>query len=238
MKQIFSWLCILLFACGKKEVLPNPPLPRADTVRPVAPDTLRSILALGDSYTIGQGVPTSERFATQTVRLLAASARPLKNPVYIAQTGWTTIDLQKAIAAAQPSPNFDIVTLLIGVNDQYQRKDTAGYAERFAQLLQSAIGLAGGRKQRVFVLSIPDYSATPFVPAADKERVRREIDFFNSINRRITLAGGVDYTDITPSTRLAENDPSLIASDGLHPSGKEYGKWAALLAPKIEKLLR
>jgi lysophospholipase L1-like esterase len=127
---------------------------------------------------------------------------------------------------------------LIGVNDQYQRLDTAGYRQRFGQLLFRAIELAGNRKGRVFVLSIPDYSFTPFVSEPQKERVRTEIDAFNRINKEITLGQGVQYVEITSSTREAINDPGLLASDKLHYSGKEHLRWAALLVPVIKDALK
>jgi lysophospholipase L1-like esterase len=116
--------------------------------------------------------------------------------------------------------------------------DTSGYTSRFTQLLQKAIELARGNKRHVFVVSIPDYSVTPFVPASDKQRVSTEVDWFNRINKRITESFGVSYTDITPSSREGASNPSLIANDGLHPSGLEYRKWAQLLAPKIKAILQ
>ncbi len=221
-----------IFACSKKTMDP--------IVSPVTgtADTLKTYLALGDSYTIGQSVGAGERFPAQTVQLLKQQGIRIGEPRYIAQTGWTTENLQQAIASENLLPPYDVVSLLIGVNDQYQGRDTGGYALRFAQLLQKSIQLAGGNKARVFVLSIPDYSVTPFVPASSKPRVRQEIDWFNDINRRITLNAGVSYTDITPSTRQAETDPGLLANDGLHPSGSEYRKWAEMLAPKMKTLLQ
>lgn len=190
-------------------------------------------LALGDSYTIGQNVAEAERFPAQTIQLLRATL-PIDPPKYIATTGWTTTNLINAINADKPANNYDIVTLLIGVNDQYQQMDTSGYRMRFTTLLNTAITLAAGRVGRVFVLSIPDYSATPYVQQNDKARVSREIDAFNAINKDVTLAHNIAYTDITPISKEASNDPSLVANDGLHPSGKQYAKWAELLAPAIK----
>ena len=213
-----------LFSCSKKT---------AELTVPAITDSVKTYLALGDSYTIGQSVAVSGRFPAQTVALLRQAGLRIADPVYIAQTGWTTANLQNAIAAQNPAPTYDLVSLLIGVNDQYQRMDTAGYALRFTQLLEKAIQLARGKKERVFVLSIPDYSVTPFVPAADKQRVSSEIEAFNAINFRITTAYGVSYTNITPSSREGAANPAFIASDGLHPSALEYKKWAELLAPKI-----
>lgn len=226
------------FSCIKKPADPYiyypPPV---DTVVTPRNDTFKTYLALGDSYTIGQSVTENARFPAQTVSILRQYGIKINDPVYIAQTGWTTVALQQTIAAQNPSPNFDVVSLLIGVNDQYQRLDTGGYAARFAQLLDKSIQLAKGKKSNVFVLSIPDYSATPFVSNSDKARVSMEIDWFNTINKRITQAEGVSYTDITPSTRQAATNPSLIASDNLHPSGTEYRKWADSLAPKMKAVL-
>jgi lysophospholipase L1-like esterase len=238
MRIIFLVLSICSFSCNKKEKDSYVPTPRVDSVVFPPNDTSKTYLALGDSYTIGQSVPEIARFPAQTVTRLKGMGINIANPVYIAQTGWTTGSLQQAIASQNPPSTFDIVSLLIGVNDQYQRMDTAGYAIRFTQLLEKSIQLAKGKKTNVFVISIPDYSATPFVPVADKPRVSMEIDWFNAINHRITEAYGVDYTDITPSTRQAANNSLLIAGDNLHPSGTEYFKWAELLAPKMKAVLK
>lgn len=208
---------------------------------PIMPGTNtgeKSFLALGDSYTIGQDVSNDQRFPAHTIALLRQSNIKIKDPQYIATTGWTTQNLIAAINQQNPSGPYDIVTLLIGVNDQYQRMDTTGYRTRFTQLLLKSIELAGNRSSHVVVLSIPDYSVTPFVHSTDKSRVRREIDIFNMINKEITLQYKVQYLDITPSTREAENDRSLIANDGLHPSGKEYKKWAERLAPIMKEVLQ
>jgi lysophospholipase L1-like esterase len=126
-----------------------------------------------------------------------------------------------------------MVTLLIGVNDQYQHLDTGGYRTRFTQLLQKAIQLAGNNKQRVFVLSIPDYSVTPF--GGGLAIIRQQIDQFNAINKQITLGAGVPYINITDLSRMAASDPNLIAPDGLHPSATQYALWVHALAPVVEK---
>jgi lysophospholipase L1-like esterase len=224
------------FGCDKQSTMNNSPYLPTDTSGS-APKSY-TYLALGDSYTIGQNVPDKDRFPAQTVELLKAKNFNVDAPHYIATTGWTTANLIDAINTEDPPKDFDIVTLLIGVNDQYQHLDTAGYRERFTQLLNKAIEHAHNRPSRVFVLSIPDYSVTPFVPASDKERVSKEIDEFNSINRQITTDASISYIDITPLSREAKNDPTLIASDGLHPSGKEYTKWALLLAEEIAKAIQ
>ncbi len=152
-------------------------------------------------------------------------------------TGWTTLNLQNAINQ-NTLGTYDVVSLLIGVNDQYQGLDTAGYRIRFNQLINKAISLAGDNTKKVFVLSIPDYSATPFVPAASKSAVSKEINDFNAINKQITLGYKITYIDITSLSREVVNDPSLLAGDGLHYSGKEHQKWAELLAPLIKAVLQ
>ncbi|HVG14647.1 MAG TPA: SGNH/GDSL hydrolase family protein [Chitinophagaceae bacterium] len=193
-------------------------------------------LALGDSYTIGQSVGEKERFPFFVSSMLRDLQVAINDPKYIARTGWSTIALQAAISAENPPGTFDIVSLLIGVNDQYQGLDTAGYRIRFTQLLASAIQLAGNKKSNVFVLSIPDYSVTPYV-ASGKARVSSEIESFNSINKDITTRQGIVYVDITPSTREAGTDASLLADDGLHYSAKEHRRWAEKLAPLIKVVL-
>jgi lysophospholipase L1-like esterase len=195
-------------------------------------------LALGDSYTIGQSVAVTERFPYLTTVLLRQQNIAIADPEYIATTGWTTEDLLTAIHQQENLGTFDVVSLLIGVNDQYQQLDTAGYRARFAQLLEQAIALAGNRLHRVFVLSIPDYSATPFVAPESKARVHTEIESFNAINKEITRGRNITYIDITTLTRAAATDASLLASDGLHYSGKEHQKWAALLARVMAKSLQ
>jgi lysophospholipase L1-like esterase len=200
----------------------------------------KRILALGDSYTIGQSVAERERFANQTINLLQAAGVKMKYPAQIiAQTGWTTQNLLNGIATATPTPiaPYDLVTLLIGVNNQYQKRDTAEYRIQFKQCLNEAIAFSGNRLSRVFVLSIPDYGATPF-GSNNAAQIALEIDQFNAINRQVCTQIGVNYTDITPSTREAVNDRTLVAPDGLHPSGKEYAKWATMLQTKMLPLVK
>ena len=158
-------------------------------------------------------------------------------PRYIAATGWTTNNLATASASQNPV-NHDVVSLLIGVNDQYQTRDTTGYRQRFISLLNKAIQLANGKTTHVFVLSIPDYSVTPFAASSDTAQIRKEINFFNAINRQVTESYAVAYLDITPGTRLAKTNPNLLAPDGLHPSKLEYKNWADRLAPMMLPVLR
>lgn len=239
MRIIF--LFILFFgAIACKKALDEPA--RTGNPAPVvtAPvnDSSYTYLALGDSYTIGQSVPVTDRFPVQTVtRLRTDGFVNMKDPQIIATTGWTTDDLSNALNVQHPSGPYNIVSLLIGVNDQYQRHDTIGYRDRFWNLLNRSVQLAGGRRDHVFVLSIPDYSVTPFATYYDTGSIRKQLDWFNAINKEVTLQNYCSYLDITPSTREAANDPSLIAFDGLHPSGKEYNKWAMWLAEKIKAVL-
>ena len=203
-------------------------------------NTQKRILALGDSYTIGESVSDPERFPNKTISILTASNINIKYPSQIiARTGWTTQNLLSELAVSGNflTPPYDIVTLLIGVNDQFQHVDTAIYRVRFLQCLNKAIEYTGSKKERVFVLSIPDYSVTPF-GAGNATQIAKQIDWFNTINKQVTLQMGINYTDITPSSRMAATDRTLIASDSLHPSGKEYLKWANFLAPKILTFLQ
>jgi lysophospholipase L1-like esterase len=233
---IYLYIAATAGACTKTNMTDSNTTPIV-TATPVA-GAAKTYLALGDSYTIGQNVAIQDRFPAQTVALLRASGVSIQDPKYVATTGWTTTNLTNAIAAENLKGAYDVISLLIGVNDQYQRMDTTGYRIRFTQLVNKSIELAGFQKTKVFVLSIPDYSATPFVPTADKARVRKEIDEFNAINKEITLRNSIVYLDITPSTREAETNATLLANDGLHPSGLEYKKWAERLAPLIKPVLQ
>ncbi len=224
-------LCTSLFACNKYKPSGN------GYTAPYANSPVKKWLALGDSYTIGQSVTIAESFPAQTANLLKLSGVNIGLPDYIATTGWTTDDLAVAIQTKNPGTN-DVVSLLIGVNDQYQRHDTTGYRQRFTNLLEKAIQLANGKKQNVFVVSIPDYSVTPFAAGGDTARIRKELDWFDAINKNVTDAYTVAYLDITPLTREALTDRSLLAADGLHPSGKEYKLWADRLAPMMSRVLR
>lgn len=180
-------------------------------------------LALGDSYTKGQSVPLNESFPY-------ALADSLNTEMYIevsqtkviAQTGWTTANLLSAIASHSFTQPFDLVTLLIGVNDQYQGQSLLEYEKGFELCLQKAIELAGNNKNRVVVLSIPDYGYTPF-GANGKAYISQQIDAFNAVNKRISDSMGVGYIDITSISR-SENT-NLVTDDNLHPSGKQYKLW-------------
>lgn len=229
MKQIAVFLIFLtagiLVSCKKSS-------PQGMITQPPAQSTY-TFLALGDSYTIGQSVAEAERFPNITVELLRNMGKGSSVPKIIATTGWTTTNLLAAINANPPGDNYDVVTLLIGVNNQYQGRSLTEYRTEFTQLLVKSIQFARGNPSHVFVLSIPDYSVTPFAQNSDTARIAREIDLFNAANREIANAYGVNYLDITPISREGRTDASLHATDGLHPSGKQYRRWATLLAPSV-----
>jgi len=232
----FTIIFLSLISCVKKndEAFINiaPTVDTSDTSKDSS-DTIKTYLALGDSYTIGQSVPDHERFPVQTVVFLRAKNISIKDADIIAVTGWTTGDLLNALNNNRPKNNYSFVTLLIGVNNQYQGRTLDEYKTQFTELLNRSIGYAGNNNKHVFVLSIPDYSVTPFAREADKENIAKEIDEFNTANKVISLNAGVNYIDITPASREAKNDASLIATDGLHPSGIQYTKWVDLLVPAV-----
>jgi lysophospholipase L1-like esterase len=190
-----------------------------------------SLLCLGDSYTIGEAVPVIESFPYQLVQLLRRKNIDCAAPEIIARTGWTTDELQAAINGYAFLPAYDWVTLLIGVNNQYRGRGVDTYEPEFEHLLQQAIAKAGGRTDRVLVLSIPDWGVTPFAKDRDRAAIASAIDTYNNVAKKACTGRGVRYTDITESTREAEKHPERVAGDFLHPSGKEYAIWA-------EKLLR
>lgn len=195
-------------------------------------DNTKKFLALGDSYTIGESVTVAERWPVQLARALREKKIAVEDPWIIATTGWRTDDLKKAILAAKPSNDFDMVSLLIGVNNQYQGKPVAEYAPEFEELLKMAIVFAGGDKKRVFVVSIPDYGYTPF-GKGNQEKISKQIDEFNDVNRSIALRYGVPYFDITGISRRGLEEPRLVASDGLHPSGEMYKEWVDLISKDL-----
>jgi lysophospholipase L1-like esterase len=197
----------------------------------------KTMLCLGDSYTIGESVKEEERFPMQAVEMLKAKGVHISKPHIIATTGWTTDELADAIKEENLKGKFDYVTLLIGVNNQYRQRDTGEYRQQFRELLHTSIKYTGGNLNHVFVLSIPDWGVTPFVAKDGKQRtgkqIGEEIDEFNHINREEASIAKVHYIDITPISKEAINKHELIAEDGLHPSGLMYKEWAKLLAKKI-----
>ncbi len=214
---------LLLLAAGCT-VRANGPLAMNDTT------TLR-ILSLGDSYTIGQSVAEAERWPVQLADTLRRTGLAVAPPEIVARTGWTTSELADALDAAEPAMPFQLVTLLIGVNNQYRGLDTGSYRQEFRLLLARAIRYAGGSAPRVVVLSIPDWGVTPFAAGRDRAAIARAIDVFNAVNREETARAGARYVDITPVSRTAADNGMLLADDGLHPSGAMYAAWARLALP-------
>jgi lysophospholipase L1-like esterase len=204
-------------------------------MKPMPPE-LR-YLALGDSYTIGESVAVDERWPVQLVAALRAQGIVIGDPEIIAKTGWTTGELAEGIAQAQPQGPYDLVSLLIGVNNQYRGLSQDAYREEFVGLLETAVTLADNNPNRVFVVSIPDWGVTPFGQRRDFREVSAAVDAFNTINRAETESRGIVYIDITPSSRQAPDDRALIADDGLHPSGEMYRQWVELILPEAERLL-
>ena len=197
-----------------------------------------TLLCLGDSYTIGESVQFAENFPNQTVSQLRKDGYAFEEPEIVAQTGWTTDELQTAIDNHSLKNSYDFVTLLIGVNNQYRGRTVENYKSQFESLLKQAIQFANGKADRVIVLSIPDWSVTPFARDRDTKQIAIQIDNYNSANAAIAEAHQVRYIDITPSSREAANDRSLIASDGLHPSAKEYEKWSEKLSVFLKSMIK
>ncbi len=198
-----------------------------------------SYLALGDSYTIGEQVPSTDNFPNQTVALLRSKYQiPVADPRIIAVTGWTTDELEAGIKAENPQQDYDFVTLLIGVNNQYRNRDIENYKEEFIGLLDKAIRFANGHSNKVFVLSIPDWGVTPFAEGKDQQAIATQIDQYNKANREIAAAHHCPYLDITPQSRQQGLDDSFLVEDHLHYSGKAYQAWAEALAPLIAQAFR
>jgi lysophospholipase L1-like esterase len=193
-------------------------------------------LALGDSYTIGESVPASARWPMQLAGMLRAERIDVADPVIIARTGWTTDELSTAIDAAKiDDERFDLVTLLIGVNNQYQGRSSDEYRDQFRALLDRAIKFARGEPTHVIVLSIPDWGATPFAEGRDRGQIALDIDRFNAIACDETEKSGAHFIDITPISREHRTE---LAEDGLHPSGEMYKRWAQLVLPVARSTLR
>ena len=209
---------------------------------PATPITNKySYLALGDSYTIGESVAAAENFPNQTVAILNNTSPNFQPARIIAKTGWTTVELETGIKAANANDpllsSYDFVSLLIGVNNQYRGLSVENYKPEFEKLLNKAIHFAGGKTDHVIVLSIPDWGVTPFAEGSDRKKIAMQIDAYNDANKMIAQKYKVHYIDITPGTREAANDRSLLAGDGLHPSGKAYKMWAEELAAFIKSRL-
>ena len=181
-------------------------------------------LALGDSYTIGESVPEEERWPELLASSLRKDGIQIEKPKIIATTGWRTDQLKAAILSSGTPDDYELVSLLIGVNNQYQKRSPESYEPEFRELLDMAVKKAGGIKERVFVISIPDYGYTPFGQSRQKD-ISDDLDEFNEVNKELTLERGIAYFNITEISREGLRDPELVAPDKLHPSGKMYRLW-------------
>ena len=193
-------------------------------------------LALGDSYTIGERVSVKNRWPNQLATLLEAEGIQAEVTI-IARTGWTVDELWKGIQTNPPEGTYDLVTLLIGVNDQYRGYPADGYREGFRFMLGKAIEYAGGNPDHVVVLSIPDWGFTPFAATRDTEPISQQIDEFNAVNLEETRSAGAHYVDVTLISRMGMDDFELIAEDRLHPAGKMYAMWAEKTLPVVTDIL-
>lgn len=226
---------VLWFSCSAENDMENN-FPTGNDLKPKENTGTIKYLALGDSYTIGQNVEENQRFPVQLVEKLNEAGLNVAKPTIVARTGWTTANLTQGIEDANLTGTYDLVTLLIGVNNQYQGRDTAEYRKQFRELLNKSVGFANDIEKRVIVISIPDYGATPF-GISDAKRIGAEIDIFNKINKEETDLKKANYVYITSISRVAKDDRSLIASDGLHPSGKMYSLWVDAIFPVVKNML-
>ena len=198
-----------------------------------------SYLALGDSYTIGEGIDAAGRWPVQLAAALRTHGIDLADPRILATTGWTTDELWAAMDAAEPLGAWDFVSLLIGVNNQYRGRGVDDYAGEFHRLLRRAIALAGDRADRVLALSIPDWGVTPFAfaGARDVQAIADDLDAYNAAARELCKAHGVAFVDITAISRDRGGDPAMLADDGLHPSAAQYARWTDAALPVAIGLL-
>ena len=190
-----------------------------------------SYLALGDSYTVGESISKKHTWPKQLVDSLKKRNIFLSEPRIIAKTGWTTDELKKAINDSSLDYPYDWVSLLIGVNNQYRGRDLDEFKLQFESLLLEAIAFSGNRKERVFVISIPDWGSMPFAKDRDPNKIAIEIDNFNQIIYEVCAFENIKFIDITPITRNSYSNPNWIAKDSLHPSKEQYSKWVEKIIP-------
>ena len=201
-----------------------------------ATQEIKTFLALGDSYTIGESVAIEMRWPMQLAQVLKAQESTMK-PTLIAKTGWTTDELLEGINQAELDDSYDYVSLLIGVNNQYRGRSIAYFEPEFTTLLNRAIALSKNKTDGVFVLSIPDWGVMPFAEGRDRKQIAHEIDAYNARIERICKAYGVRYFNITEISRQASENADLIAVDGLHPSGAMYAAWVQAILPFFKATL-
>ena len=214
MRLLYLFVVLAAFSCS------------TETKRELDTHKEYTFLALGDSYTIGEAVAENERWPVQLSAKLLEDSIHLK-PTIVATTGWTTDELMSGIVKSEVKGPYDLVSLLIGVNNQYRGYDEDQFEKEFKVLLEQAVEFAGGNNHHVFVVSIPDYGITPFAQEKGLEaaKVGHELDSYNAIAQKIATLRDVSYIDITPISRKADSIPSMIAEDGLHPSGEMYTEW-------------
>ncbi len=198
---------------------------------------MKTFLALGDSYTSGEAVIQSESFPFQLADKLRAEGFKVENPHVIASTGWTTINLLAALKNEPLKEKYDFVTVLIGVNNQYVKSSLNEYRTHFVEILNKAISHSRGGRATVYVLSIPDWTVTPFGKLKDTKLESASVDIYNKVNREESKNANVHYVEITAASRIADTDDSYTSTDGLHPSYKMYKDWADKLYPLIKKEL-
>lgn len=213
-----------------------------DKVKPIPmpdePQAVLTYLALGDSYTIGEGVRETERWPVQLSGLLNTAGIRVQSPLIIARTGWTTDELMAELDRRQIANTFDLVSLLIGVNNQYRGRPVSQFRTELVRLIDRAIQYAGGDTSRVFLVSIPDWGVTPFATGRDRAQIASEINAYNEVIRQEAEARNILFFNITDISRLAATDNSLLADDRLHPSGKMYRMWVELMLPSVIKRLK
>ena len=200
-------------------------------------NTKFSYLALGDSYTIGEGVPLYQSFPYQVVNMLRTRRFNFCAPEIIACTGWTTLELANQLLETPLASPYDFVTLLIGVNNQYRNLPVKEYRKDFDFLLKKAIENAGGKAGNLVVLSIPDWGVTPFAKGKDIEKIAKEIDAFNVINKTLTVDYKAQYIDVTTASRDLMWQSNFVVEDDLHPSAEVYADWAKLVVATIVRLI-
>ena len=207
-------------------------------INPNADASTYSFLSLGDSYTIGESVSANYRWSVQLAGMLRKDGEDVGDPDIIARTGWTTEELQSAIKASGNQKIYNLVSLMIGVNNQYRGQSQDQYRTEFRELLQTATKFAGEKTAHVFVLSIPDWGASPYAAGQNKAKIAQEIDQFNAIAKDECQKAEIAYIDITSLSRSAAGDGSQFASDGLHYSDKQMKQWAEKALPVVKALLK
>ncbi|HET7360689.1 MAG TPA: SGNH/GDSL hydrolase family protein [Salinimicrobium sp.] len=234
MNSKFSFLIVFLMlaACSKKITLPD----GSKSPSPMENSEKITYLALGDSYTIGESVAERERWPVQLAEALNEMGFKVANPKIIAKTGWTTADLLRAMEQGTGQEKYDLVSVLIGVNNQYQGLSISEYEEDLRVIFEKAINLSSQGKNGVFVLSIPDYGTTPF-GASNAEEIGKEIEKFNAVLRMVAEDFDLPFYNITPISKKAKTQPDLVADDGLHPSGKMYRLWVEEIIDEVIVLL-